>query len=167
MSFSRDDPLCRCVACCAQFCELFPENRNVCDHPCGFIWDETTKRCWEAGTVPVIGASDGTSAPIVGGSGKFKYQYMPDLMKIGGISGWLHVIGMAQAASMPVSSHLFIEASSHVLAVTPTCHWLEFMDFGSGILANPYRVKSGQVTAQGPGLGIEWDEAAVGRYGVQ
>lgn len=92
---------------------------------------------------------------------------MPDLMKIGGISGWLHVIGMAQAASMPVSSHLFIEASSHVLAITRTCHWLEFMDFGSGILANPYRVKSGQVTAQGPGLGIEWDEAAVGRYGVQ
>ena len=89
---------------------------------------------------------------------------MPDLMKIGGISGWLNVAGMARAASMPVSSHLFIEASSHVLAVTPTCHWLEFMDFGSGILANPYQVKNGQVTAQGPGLGIQWDESAVARY---
>ena len=92
---------------------------------------------------------------------------MPDLMKIGGISGWLNVIGIAQAASMPVSSHLFIEASSHVLAVTPTCHWLEFMDFGSGILANPYQIKDGQVTAQGPGLGIGWDESAVARYAVQ
>ena len=92
---------------------------------------------------------------------------MPDLMKIGGISGWLHVAGMARAASMPVSSHLFIEASSHVLAVTPTCHWLEFMDFGSGIQANPYQVNGGQVTARGPGLGIEWDESAVSRYAVQ
>lgn len=92
---------------------------------------------------------------------------MPDLMKIGGISGWLNVIGMARAASMPVSSHLFIEASSHVLAVTPTCHWLEFMDFGSGILANPYQIKDGQVTAQGPGLGIQWNESAVARYVVQ
>lgn len=92
---------------------------------------------------------------------------MPDLMKIGGISGWLHVIGIARAASMPVSSHLFIEASSHVLAVTPTCHWLEFMDFGSGILAHPYQINDGQVTAQGPGLGIAWNESAVARYAVQ
>ena len=89
---------------------------------------------------------------------------MPDLMKIGGISGWLSVIGMARAASMPVSSHLFIEASAHVLAVTPTCYWLEFMDFGSGILADPYLVKDGQVTAQGPGLGMQWNESAVTRY---
>ena len=92
---------------------------------------------------------------------------MPDLMKIGGISGWLHVMGMARAASMPVSSHLFIEASSHVLAVTPTCHWLEFMDFGSGILANPYQVKDGQITAKGPGLGMQWNESAVARYAAQ
>ena len=92
---------------------------------------------------------------------------MPDLMKIGGISGWLSVMGMARAASMPVSSHLFIEASSHVLAVTPTCHWLEFMDFGSGILADPYLIKDGQVTAKGPGLGMQWNESAVTRYAVQ
>ena len=92
---------------------------------------------------------------------------MPDLMKIGGISGWLHVIGIARAASMPVSSHLFIEASSHVLAVTPTCHWLEFMDFGSGILAHPYQINDGQVTAQGPGLGMAWNESAVARFAVQ
>lgn len=89
---------------------------------------------------------------------------MPDLMKIGGISGWLSVMGMAAAASMPVSSHLFIEASAHVLPVTPTCHWLEYMDFGSAILANPSEVIDGCVTAQGPGLGMAWNEAAVAKY---
>ena len=91
---------------------------------------------------------------------------MPDLMKIGGITGWLSVMGMARAASMPVSSHLFIEASAHVLAVTPTCHWLEFMDFGSAILAQPYKIVDGQVTAQGPGLGMEWNEDAAKRYAL-
>ena len=91
---------------------------------------------------------------------------MPDLMKIGGITGWLSVMGMARAASMPVSSHLFIEASAHVLAVTPTCHWLEFMDFGSSVLARPYTIVDGQVTAQGPGLGMEWNEEAVIRYAL-
>lgn len=89
---------------------------------------------------------------------------MPDLMKIGGITGWLSVMGLAAAASVPVSSHLFIEASAHVLPVTPTCHWLEYMDFGSAILANPCEVIDGCVTAQGPGLGIAWNEAAVAKY---
>lgn len=91
---------------------------------------------------------------------------MPDLMKIGGISGWLTVAGMAAAASMPVSSHLFVEASAHVLPVTPTCDWLEFMDFGSAVLAEPYVVEQGCVTAKGPGLGIVWDERAVEKYRI-
>ena len=89
---------------------------------------------------------------------------MPDLMKIGGITGWLSVMGLAQAASMPMSSHLFVEASAHVLAVTPTCNWLEFLDLASPLLAQPNRVVNGQVTAQGPGLGMTWDEQAVARY---
>jgi mandelate racemase len=92
-------------------------------------------------------------------------RMMPDLMKIGGITGWLSVAGAAQAASMPVSSHLFIEASAHVLPVTPTCDWLEFMDFGAAVLAQPARIDAqGCVTAQGPGLGMAWDEGAVARY---
>lgn len=93
-------------------------------------------------------------------------RMMPDLMKIGGITGWLGVMGLAQAASMPVSSHLFIEASAHVLAVTPTCDWLEVMDFASPVLARPSTLVDGCIRAQGPGLGMEWDEAAVARYRV-
>lgn len=91
-------------------------------------------------------------------------RMMPDLMKIGGITGWISVMGLAQGASMPVSSHLFIEASAHVLAVTPTCDWLEYMDFGSPVLAQPCLPNRGCVTAQGPGLGLEWNEAAVEKY---
>jgi CheY-like chemotaxis protein len=94
-------------------------------------------------------------------------RMMPDLMKIGGITGWMSVAGLAQAASMPVSSHLFIEASAHVLAVTPNCDWLEYMDFGAGVIAPPCRLVDGCVTAQGPGLGFEWDEEAVRRYAVR
>ena len=75
-------------------------------------------------------------------------------------------MGMASAASMPMSSHIFVEASAHVLPVTPTCHWLEFMDFGSMIMAEPYVIKNGAVSAKGPGLGMAWDESAVARYSV-
>lgn len=93
-------------------------------------------------------------------------RMMPDLMKIGGVTGWLSVMGLARAVSMPVSSHLFIEASAHVLAVTPTCDWLEYMDFGSAVLQLPCALESGGVAARGPGLGLVWDEDAVARYRV-
>jgi mandelate racemase len=91
---------------------------------------------------------------------------MPDLMKVGGITGWLRVAGQAEAASIPMSSHLFAEASSHVLAVTPTAHWLEYLDFAAALLAEPVQIVDGAVTARGPGLGLSWNEAAVAKYQV-
>ncbi|WFU20213.1 enolase C-terminal domain-like protein [Bradyrhizobium sp. CB3481] len=89
---------------------------------------------------------------------------MPDLMKCGGITGWLAVAAQAQAANIPMSSHLFAEASAHMLAVTPTAHWLEYLDFASVILAKPAEIVDGTVTARGPGLGLEWNEATVAKY---
>lgn len=89
---------------------------------------------------------------------------MLDLMKIGGVSGWTHAMGLAQSVSLPVSSHLFIEASAHVLAVTPTAHWAEHLDVAGAILAAPLQPLNGALTAKGPGLGMEWDEAAVKHY---
>ena len=86
---------------------------------------------------------------------------MPDLMKCGGVTGWMRVAGQAEAANIPMSSHLFAEASAHVLAVTPTAHWLEFLDFARAILVSPAEIIDGTLTARGPGLGLEWNEAAV------
>jgi mandelate racemase len=91
---------------------------------------------------------------------------MLDIMKIGGVTGWLSAMGQAEAASLPVSSHLFIEASAHVLPVTPTAHWLEHLDVAGSILAEKPLAIDGMVTAAGPGLGIVWDEGAVKRCSV-
>jgi len=89
---------------------------------------------------------------------------MPDLMRIGGITGWVEAVKLAEATSMPVSSHGFVEASAHALAVTPTAHWLEYLDIAAAVLSEAVAVEDGHVTARGPGLGIVWDEAAVRRY---
>ena len=91
---------------------------------------------------------------------------MPDLMKVGGVTGWMRVAAQAEAASIPMSSHLFAEASAHMLAVTPTAHWLEVLDLGRAVLAEPIEIVEGAVTARGPGLGLAWDEAAVAKYSV-
>jgi mandelate racemase len=88
---------------------------------------------------------------------------MLDVMKIGGMTGWLRAMGLAQAASLPVSSHLFVEASAHLLSVTPTAHWLEFLDIAGAILREPNTIVDGKLAPRGPGLGIEWNEREVER----
>lgn len=91
---------------------------------------------------------------------------MLDIMKIGGVTGWLHAMGQADAASLPLSSHLFMEASAHALAVTPTAHWLEHLNLAGPLLAEPLQPVNGTITPRGPGLGMIWDEQAVARYSV-
>jgi mandelate racemase len=105
----------------------------------------------------------GFAEAIAAGASDF---IMPDLMKVGGVTGWMRVAAQAEAASIPMSSHLFAEASAHMLAVTPTAHWLEVLDLGRAILAEPVEIVDGSVTARGPGLGLSWNEAAVAKYSM-
>lgn len=92
---------------------------------------------------------------------------MPDPQQIGGVSGWLRAAALAQTAGVECSTHLFIEISAHLLPVTPTCHWLEFLDIAGSVLQEPSRCVDGAVTASSRnGIGLAWDEAAVKRYAV-
>jgi mandelate racemase len=89
---------------------------------------------------------------------------MPDAQRIGGVTGWMRAAALAQGAGVEMSSHLFPEASCHLLAVTPTCHWLEYVDWAAPILKEPLAVKDGLVSMpEKPGLGMTWNEAAVRR----
>ncbi len=90
---------------------------------------------------------------------------MPDAQRIGGVTGWMRSAALAQGAGLEMSSHLFPEASVQLLPVTPTCHWLEFVDWADPILAEPVRIDKG--LAYGPagaGLGMRWNEKAVRKY---
>jgi mandelate racemase len=90
---------------------------------------------------------------------------MPDLERIGGVTGWMRAAALAQGAGLEMSSHLFPEASCHLLAATPTCHWLEYVDWADAVLKEPLRVKDGFAhLADRPGTGIAWDEKAVKKH---
>lgn len=87
---------------------------------------------------------------------------MPDAGKIGGVTGWLRAAGLAQAAGIPMSSHLYPEISAHLLAATPTRHWLEYVDWAEPILTRPLRVERGMAMLdESAGSGIAWDEDAI------
>jgi mandelate racemase len=89
---------------------------------------------------------------------------MVDIMKIGGITGWLSAMAQAEAAALPLSNHTFVEASAHVMAVSPTASWFEYLDIAGAVLAERLLPVDGMVTERGPGLGLDWDEHAVARY---
>src|ERR671917_1117899 len=92
---------------------------------------------------------------------------MPDDMKIGGVTSWLRTAALAEAAGFPLSSHLFPEISAHLLAVSPTRHWLEYVDWANPILEEPLKIEDGHaLPPDTPGIGISWDEEAVRRYSV-
>src|SRR5258708_7566425 len=45
---------------------------------------------------------------------------MVDIMKIGGVTGWMAAMAQAEAAALPLSNHTFVEPSAHGMAVAPT-----------------------------------------------
>ncbi|MEC8084636.1 MAG: enolase C-terminal domain-like protein [Pseudomonadota bacterium] len=92
---------------------------------------------------------------------------MPDFMRIGGVTGWQQAAGLAAAANIPMSTHLYPEVAAHVMRVTRTAHWLEWQDWAEPILAEPYAVVDGALQIPDrPGLGLDWDMAAIKRFAV-
>jgi mandelate racemase len=90
---------------------------------------------------------------------------MPDFMRIGGVAGWLRAAAIAGAWGTPMSTHLYPEVAAHVMRVTETAHWLEWQDWADPILQKPYEIRDGLLhIPDAPGVGLEWNEDAVGRY---
>jgi mandelate racemase len=90
---------------------------------------------------------------------------MPDLERIGGVSGWQRAAALAAVRGIEMSSHLFPEVSAHLLAATPTCHFLEYVDWADKIVQQPLRIVDGcAVPSDRPGNGLVWDAAAVEHY---
>jgi mandelate racemase len=142
----------------------------------GLYWiEEPVRHCDYTGSARVAAA---TTTPIQTGENlcsDFDLQaaiaagaadyYMPDVQRIGGVSGWLRAAALCNANDLPMSSHLFPEVSAHLLAATPTCHWLEYVDWANPVLKYPLVVENGQaVVPQRPGIGVEWNEDAIDQY---
>lgn len=92
---------------------------------------------------------------------------MPDVMKIGGVTGWLRAAALAEAHAIPLSNHLWPELSTQLLCASPTAHYLEYADWWNPILAEPLKVEGGMAKIEGvTGSGIAWNEKAVARLAV-
>jgi mandelate racemase len=92
---------------------------------------------------------------------------MPDLERIGGVTGWQRAAALAATRQIRMSSHLYPEISAHLLAATPTAHYLEYVDWADKILAEPLEIEDGHALIPSrPGNGMDWNEKGVERYRI-
>lgn len=93
--------------------------------------------------------------------------YMSDLMRIGGVTGWMRSAAIAGAAGLPLSSHLYPLVSAHLLRVSESADWLEWSNWAEPILAEPFVVKNGFASVPDtPGNGVAWNETAVKKFAI-
>ena len=91
---------------------------------------------------------------------------MPDLQRIGGVTGWLRTRALAQDSGVPLTAHLFPEVNVHLMAAEAegAVEWVSWL---SPLLAEPLQVCDGKLAVPTrPGIGLRFDEAAVRAHEV-
>ena len=92
---------------------------------------------------------------------------MIDLLRVGGITQWMKVAGMAEAFNLPVVSHLIPEIHVHLIAAIPNGLTVEYMPWTLRLYEETPKIETGQlVIPNRPGLGLAFDQAAIKRYQI-
>jgi L-alanine-DL-glutamate epimerase-like enolase superfamily enzyme len=121
-----------------------------------------------------------TSTPVVAGEYLYGVQafsklvsaraadiVMIDVLRVGGITPWLKVAGIAEAAGLPVVSHRLPEIDVHLVAAVPNGLTVEYRPLTSGLFDEVPALEAGRLIApHRPGLGLTLARDALERYGV-
>lgn len=92
---------------------------------------------------------------------------MIDLVRVGGITQWLKVAGMAEAFNLPVVSHLLPEIHVQLITAIPNGLTVEYFPMTHGMFENAPEVVDGKIhVPEGAGLGLRFDEAYLSKYEV-
>lgn len=85
-----------------------------------------------------------------------------DVARIGGITPWLKVAHMAEAFNVMVCPHFLMELHLPLVCAIPNAKWLEYIPQLDTVTQSPMRVENGTaIPSETPGLGIDWDWAAI------
>lgn len=90
---------------------------------------------------------------------------MIDLFRVGGISNWMKVAGMAEAFNLPVVSHLIPELHVHLVAAIPNGLTVEYMPWSFHLFEEvPVPVKGELTVPSKPGIGLTFDRAVLKKH---
>jgi L-alanine-DL-glutamate epimerase-like enolase superfamily enzyme len=124
--------------------------------------------------------ADALTTPVA--AGEYQYGIVPfrhllearsidivmiDLLRVGGITQWMKVAGMAEAFNLPVVSHLVPEIHVHLVAAVPNGLTVEYMPWTLALFEETPAIQDGQLRVPTrPGLGLAFDQAAIKRYQI-
>src|SRR5258707_1669140 len=90
---------------------------------------------------------------------------MIDLARVGGVSQWMKVAGMAEAFNLPVVSHVMPEMLVHMVAACPNRLTVGYMPWMLALYEETPAIEGGQlVLPTKPGLGLKFDEKAIAAF---
>ena len=90
---------------------------------------------------------------------------MIDLVRVGGITQWMKVAGMAEAFNLPVVSHLIPEVHVHLIGAIPNGLTVEYMPWLLRLFEEVPQQHNGELAMPTkPGLGLKFDQATIDRY---
>ncbi len=92
---------------------------------------------------------------------------MIDLVRVGGVTQWMKVAGMAEAFNRPVASHLLPEIHVHLIASAPNGLVVEYMPWTWRLFENPPIPEKGQIALPAEaGLGLKFAPDLFDKYAV-
>jgi len=90
---------------------------------------------------------------------------MIDLVRVGGVSQFMKVAGMAEAFNLPVVSHVMPEMLVHVIAACPNGLTVEYMPWMLALYEETPKIDKGElVLPDKPGLGLTFDEKVIAKF---
>jgi L-alanine-DL-glutamate epimerase-like enolase superfamily enzyme len=90
---------------------------------------------------------------------------MIDICRVGGVTQWMKVAGMAEAFNLPVVSHVMPEMLVHLVAACPNGLTVEYMPWMLCLYEETPAIENGElVLPTRPGLGLKFDEKAVAAF---
>ena len=150
--------------------------RRVEDAGVGLFWlEDVTTHDDYAGLARVAAA---LATPVAGGEylwGVVPFRHMMevrsvdipmiDQVRCGGITHWLKIAAMAEAFNLPVVSHGVPEIHVHLVGAVPNGLTVEYMPRLFPLWKSVPQPMNGMLEMpQAPGLGLEFDQAAIERY---
>ncbi len=92
---------------------------------------------------------------------------MPNLQRVGGITGWRKIAAMAEIHRIPMASHVYGEIGVHLMCGVPNALTLEVVPWWPKLFNESLAIKGGMASpSSGPGLGLTLDEATIQAHSV-
>jgi L-alanine-DL-glutamate epimerase-like enolase superfamily enzyme len=122
--------------------------------------------------------ANSTEIPLAAGEREFGVQpfrrliasraisvVQPDLFRVGGVTGWRLVAGLAEANLLRIAPHFYREYDLHLAAACPSTIAIESFDWLDPLMEFPFEIREGHAQiSDRPGFGVTFKPEAIREY---